>query len=114
MCLLTSVLSDDGSLPADSKNAAWGPMFYKIGAEVTGRPMDMCYTMKDNILAAGFTNLQEKAYKIPVGTWPKHPIFKEAGRLYYKEVSAGLEVSKTMPPFLSFFANRHRDMRTSC
>ena len=69
-------------------------MFYEIGDKVTGQPMDVCYTMKESIAAAGFINMQEKLYKIPIGGWAKNPVLKQAGKLYLEEVSTGLEVSR--------------------
>ena len=42
-------------------------MFYEIGRQKTGRPMDICYTIRDSVAAAGFTNIHEKVYKLPLG-----------------------------------------------
>lgn len=87
----TNSPSDDKSLPLDSKSATWGEMFYEIGRQKTGRPMDICYTIRDSVAAAGFTNIHEKVYKLPLGAWPRHPLYKEAGRLYLEEITVGLE-----------------------
>lgn len=84
-------MSDDASMPADSKMAAWGEMFYRIGAR-NWKPMDTFRTMKDRIALAGFINIQEHTYKIPIGTWPKHQTYKEAGRLALEQFETGLEV----------------------
>ena len=48
-------------------------------------------TMKDSIEAAGFTNAQVQWYKVPLGDWAKNPVFKEAGRLFKKQVLQGME-----------------------
>lgn len=82
--------SDDNTMPADSKMAGWGEMFYAVGRK-SEKPMDIFRTMKDSIAAAGFINLQEKEYKIPIGQWPKHPIYKEVGRLALEQFMTGLE-----------------------
>lgn len=47
--------------------------------------------MKARIEAAGFINVHVQDYKIPLGTWPKHPIYKDAGRVKAAEVKSGIE-----------------------
>lgn len=47
--------------------------------------------MQSRIEAAGFTNIQVQNYKFPVGTWPKHPIYKDAGRVNKVRVQSGME-----------------------
>ena len=67
-----------------------------MGAKA-GRPFNNFDTMKDSIEAAGFTNIQEKIYKVPVGTWAKHPIYKDAGRLNEMQFLEGMEVGYSTP-----------------
>ena len=47
--------------------------------------------MKGQLEAAGFTNVQVQDYKVPIGTWPKHPIYKDAGRVKAAEMKSGME-----------------------
>lgn len=82
--------SDDGSLPADSLLADWGQKFERMGAKAD-RPFNTFDTMRANIEAAGFTNVQEKIYKVPIGTWPKHRLYRDAGRLNEEQFRAGME-----------------------
>jgi hypothetical protein len=83
-------MSDDGTLPEDSYIASWGPTF--IGcAKCTGRPIDVQLTMKEKIEKAGFVDVQEKLYKIPVGSWPKDKVLKDAGRVNMEHWKSGLE-----------------------
>lgn len=65
-------------------------MFYAVGRK-SEKPMDIFRTMKDSIIAAGFGNVQEQDYKIPIGPWAKHPIYEEAGRLALEQFMTGLE-----------------------
>lgn len=37
--------------------------------------------MRRDIEEAGFINLDEKDYKVPVGTWPKLQVYKDAGQV---------------------------------
>lgn len=82
--------SDDGTLPADSTMAQWGPMFLRIGENI-GRPLDTVDTMKAGIEAAGFVNVKEKMYKVPMGEWAKNEMLKEAGRFSKISGLAGME-----------------------
>lgn len=62
-------------------------------AEKTGRSVDILPTMRKGIEDAGFVNVGEEDYKIPVGTWPKNKVMKEAGRLNLEQIDIGMEVS---------------------
>lgn len=70
--------------------AQWGPMFLRIGENI-GRPLDTVDTMKAGIEAAGFVNVKEKVYKVPMGEWAKNEILKEAGRFSKISGLAGME-----------------------
>ena len=47
--------------------------------------------MRSSIEAAGFTNIQEQTYKVPLGPWANDPKLKEAGRLFKTQVLELLE-----------------------
>ena len=73
------VMSDDGALPKDGYLAGWGDDFLGC-AERSGRCLDTQITMKEVIDKAGFTDIQERLYKCPIGGWPKGVVLKEAGK----------------------------------
>lgn len=50
--------------------------------------IDQC---EERIAAAGFINIHEKLYKVPLGDWAKHPLLKEAGRIFKKQLLGGME-----------------------
>ena len=77
-------------MPADAPLSKWGPMIIECG-EKSGRPFNTIEFMAESIKAAGFTNLQERDFKVPLGAWAKHPVLKESGRLYKQQALAGLE-----------------------
>lgn len=81
---------DDGTFPPDCYLAKWGPMFLRA-AEKAGRPLDTVDTFKGRIEAAGFVNIHEKVYKVPIGEWTRNPILKEAGRFNKAHLLAGIE-----------------------
>lgn len=82
--------SDDGTLPADSLLAQF-PKICNPAHEKMGKPIDTFHHMRSRIETAGFTNVHEKLYKVPVGDWVKDPILKEAGRFAKSHFLGGLE-----------------------
>lgn len=82
--------SDDGTLPADSVLAKWHTMFFPL-CEKAGKPIDTFHHLRPRIEAAGFANVHEKLYKVPIGDWVKDPVLKEAGRFCKAQVLEGME-----------------------
>lgn len=48
-------------------------------------------TFRARIEKAGFTNIHEKEYKVPVGEWAKRPVLKEAGKSCKAQILDGIE-----------------------
>lgn len=67
-------------LPADAKLRGFKPII-AAATKNAGNAADLVDFMKEEIEAAGFINLHEHNFKLPLGSWPQHPIYKEAGRL---------------------------------
>jgi hypothetical protein len=84
------VKSDDGSLPADSVLAGWGDNFIGCG-ERAGRSLTTQETMRASIEAAGFVDVHERLYKVPMGPWAKDRLLKEVGLLNLQHWKSGLE-----------------------
>ena len=59
------VYSDDGTLPADSAIAKWGPIFSDGGKKI-GRSFDIVddNTQRKSMEAAGFVDIREKLVKV--------------------------------------------------
>lgn len=84
------VYSDDGTLQEGGTLATWGDNF--IGcSERAGRSLLTQETMHAAMEKAGFVDIQEKLYKIPLGPWPKDKVLKEAGQLQYAHWVTALE-----------------------
>lgn len=84
------VHSDDGSLKPDKVLADWGNNFIGCG-ERAGRPLTTQETMRGAIEKAGFIDVHECLYKVPMGPWPKDRVLKEVGLLNYHHWKSGLE-----------------------
>ncbi|KAJ5193100.1 hypothetical protein N7449_009242 [Penicillium cf. viridicatum] len=84
------VYSDDGTLQEGGTLATWGDNF--IGcSERAGRSLLTQETMKGAMEKAGFVDMQEKLYKIPLGPWPRDKVLKETGQLQYAHWVTALE-----------------------
>ncbi|EPS30257.1 hypothetical protein PDE_05208 [Penicillium oxalicum 114-2] len=84
------VRSDDGSLPPNSVLAGWGDNFIACAARA-GRSLTTQETMRASIEAAGFVDVHERLYKVPMGPWPKDKVLKEVGLLNLEHWKSGLE-----------------------
>lgn len=56
-----------------------------------GRECDILDTMAASIRKAGFVDVHEKAYKWPIGGWPRDRRYKEAGTVNYQHWMDGME-----------------------
>lgn len=66
--------------------------------------------MRDGIEKAGFINIHERTFKFPLGDWPRHPVYKEAGArslMHFKEGLQGwvMWVFTSMIPNFSFLVS---------
>lgn len=84
------VQSDDGSLPKDSVLAGWGDNFIGCG-ERSGRSLKTQETMRAGLEKAGFIDVHEQLYKVPLGPWARNKLLKETGLLNYHHWKSGLE-----------------------
>ena len=78
-------------MPDDSAIALAGPGLCDA-AERAGLSARLYEHQRELVEKAGFTNIQEKKMKCPIGTWTKHTLFKEAGhyqKMYMKEGEEG-------------------------
>ncbi len=64
---------DDGSLPEDSYLAGQGQMLERAALKA-GNDIRIVDYMKEKIEGAGFVNVHERHFKLPIGDWPKHPV----------------------------------------
>ncbi|KIN03515.1 hypothetical protein OIDMADRAFT_102037 [Oidiodendron maius Zn] len=91
--LSVEVKSDDGTVTDDGPlrklNELCG-VFIDAG-EITGRTFEVAGAMKSNIEQAGFVNIVEKVFKVPLGGWPADPKLRELGLWALLGFDTGLE-----------------------
>ncbi|KAH7326085.1 methyltransferase domain-containing protein [Stachybotrys elegans] len=85
-CLLTS---DDGTLRPDSAMSRWMHDMLNA-AQVSDRPFMMAAHVKQAYLEAGFVDVHERVFKMPINPWPKDERLKELGRMWHRNMTQGL------------------------
>lgn len=69
------------SLPEDHVYRRWGKIFFEA-ANRLGKSMDQSrggHKIADAMRDAGFVDVVEKSWPVPIGGWPKDPTLKEIG-----------------------------------
>lgn len=85
-----TLLSEDGSLKPD--NAMVTMMNGLMEAcDKIGRTLDPAPQMKSWVEQAGFENVSQQVFKLPIGSWPKDPRLKECGTLMRINFLDGVE-----------------------
>lgn len=82
--------SDDGTVQPGDVVSEWSRIFIGAG-EKMGRTFKIAERSKKLIQEAGFVDVVEKKYKLPVGGWPKDAKLKEIGRWNLLFLTEGLE-----------------------
>ncbi|KAF4900370.1 Secondary metabolism regulator LAE1 [Colletotrichum fructicola] len=70
-----------GDLPEDHIYRRWGKVFFEA-ANKLGKSMDQSrggHQIADALRDAGFVDVVEKRWAVPIGTWPKDPPLREIG-----------------------------------
>lgn len=68
-------VSDDGTVLPDSAISKWWGIFKEIG-EKTGKTFAASEVARESIEAAGFVDVHEYKFKLPLGPWPKDKTLK--------------------------------------
>ncbi|KAH8684141.1 S-adenosyl-L-methionine-dependent methyltransferase [Ilyonectria robusta] len=84
------ITCDDGTMKPDAAVCRWVNTLLD-GTKIVNRPFDGAYQYKEQMEAAGFTNLTQVVYKWPQNRWPKDQRLKELGAWTLENISSGLE-----------------------
>ncbi|KAK3347047.1 S-adenosyl-L-methionine-dependent methyltransferase [Lasiosphaeria hispida] len=82
--------SQDGTLKPDHSMVKMMDGLMEA-CEKIGRTMNPAPMMRGWAEDAGFTNVQEQRFRIPVGAWPRDPRLKEIGTLMSVNMAEGVE-----------------------
>ena len=82
--------SDDGSLAPDAPLVLWGKDLVEVG-ERSKRSLTAAKSLRGWFEAAGFVDIQEKVYKLPVNGWARDPRLKKVGDMWQRNLQSGLQ-----------------------
>lgn len=82
--MLYQVQCDDGTMKKDSVMTKWLELL-KQALQNLGPDVDRPLKLAESLREAGFVNIEEKSFKVPIGTWPKNKTLRLIG-LYLRTV----------------------------
>ncbi|EED14088.1 conserved hypothetical protein [Talaromyces stipitatus ATCC 10500] len=101
--------SDDGTLNRAEAIKTWQQKLNEASERV-GQPMNSVETLKARLERAGFVDVRDDAYKVPVGPWPKDRRLKELGYMMLFHCFEALEAF-TLAPFTRVLGWSSDEMR---
>ncbi|KAH0605714.1 uncharacterized protein H6S33_004171 [Morchella sextelata] len=81
---------DDNTLPPDSMLLEWFVLINKA-ATASERPFIKTQHFKSWLERAGYVNVKDKLFKVPINRWPKDKKMKELGHYEIMNIAEGLE-----------------------
>ncbi|KMP06752.1 UMTA protein [Coccidioides immitis RMSCC 3703] len=82
--------SDEGNLKDHHILSVWSKLFIRMG-EMTGKTFRIAELAKGYMEKAGFQNVTEVRFKLPVGTWSSDKHMKELGEWNLLQCDQGIE-----------------------
>lgn len=80
---------DDGPIPEGNAVKQWFSEMCEMSA-IAGRPLHVTPMIKQWYIDAGFVDVEEKVYKIPINGWPKVTRLKRIGEMWHLNIADGL------------------------
>ncbi len=73
-------LCDDGTMPPNWPFLEWANFTEQAAAEA-GKPLEIAPLLKQWYVEAGFVDVREDIFKLPMNAWPRDPYLKQIGRM---------------------------------
>ncbi|KAJ9150724.1 Methyltransferase domain-containing protein [Pleurostoma richardsiae] len=84
--------SDDGTVAEDSAMGQWSKLWVEAGRKMSQTFQVVEHDIqRKSMEAAGFVDIQEKLFKVPIGSWPADPKQKEIGQFVQLFLEEDLE-----------------------
>ncbi|KAF4982880.1 hypothetical protein FZEAL_1576 [Fusarium zealandicum] len=80
---------DDGTLNTEGPLATWFREIIEASA-MLDRPVNVARTVRKSYVQAGFVDVQERIFKMPLNGWAKDERLKELGRMWERNFLMGL------------------------
>ena len=87
--IMSTPYCDDGTMPPDWDFLEW-TKFGDDASMKAGRPLRIAHKLKTWYERAGFVDVQEKVFKLPMNPWPKDKHLKALGAMSEENLLAGL------------------------
>ncbi|KAG0652066.1 Secondary metabolism regulator LAE1 [Hyphodiscus hymeniophilus] len=87
--IMSTPCCNDGTMPLDWPFLEWS-RFGNEAAEKAGRPLEVAHELKNWYEEAGFVDVQEAVFKLPVNSWPNDQHLKFLGGKWEQNLLAGL------------------------
>lgn len=87
--IMSTMYCDDGTMPADWPFLDWNQTIDYAAMEAD-RPMRIANKLKRWYEEAGFVDVQEKVFRLPVNSWPRDKHLKTLGKMQEANWLAGL------------------------
>lgn len=88
--LYPTVYCDDGTMPDDWPLNEWSKDQDKAAHEILGTPLRIANKLKKWYAEAGFVEVKEEIFRIPILEWAKEPQMKMFGKFMAMNMQAGL------------------------
>jgi hypothetical protein len=93
---MPTVYCDDGTMSPDYAFAEW-TQTQDRAAMTMGRPLRIGNKLKRWYEQAGFVDVHEEIFKLPINSWPKDPQWKMLGRFNETNLLDGLQAFSLQP-----------------
>jgi hypothetical protein len=87
--VFSTVYCDDDTLRPDDPLLLWSKMHDEAHMTLR-RPLRIANKLKRWYEEAGFVDVHEELFKLPINSWPRDPLWKLLGRLWCRQLVAGL------------------------
>ncbi|PTB40386.1 hypothetical protein M441DRAFT_81117 [Trichoderma asperellum CBS 433.97] len=104
------IRSDNDSVLGNSAMSRWGSLFVD-GGKILGQPFDIVEqgVQKEAMEAAGFINIREEVYKIPIGGWQANKDLQSIGTLMKNALETDLEGTMLFMAVMLGWSDAQRD-----
>jgi metalloendopeptidase OMA1, mitochondrial len=88
--VMSTPYCDDGTMPPDWSFKEWTNSLDDASMKLE-RPLRIANKLKRWFVEAGYVDVHEKVFKLPVNTWPRDPEFKTLGAWWQHNLLLGLQ-----------------------
>ncbi|KAI9781178.1 MAG: hypothetical protein M1839_006286 [Geoglossum umbratile] len=88
--IMSTLYCDDDTMKDDWPFAEW-TRYGDSAAVSLGKPLRIANKLKRWYMEAGFVDVHEEVFKIPVNPWPKDPKYKNFGRISEENLLSGIQ-----------------------